>query len=47
MEAVVTAAEYVDRENDVLAARLTRAGHEVELAQAQARYLMTIGVELR
>ena len=47
VEAVVTAAEYVDRENDVLAARLTRAGHEVELAQAQARYLMTIGVELR
>lgn len=46
-EAVVTAAEYVDRENDVLAARLTRAGHEVELAQAQARYLTTIGVELR
>src|SRR5205085_4914425 len=25
-EAVVTAAEYVDRENDVLAARLTKAG---------------------
>jgi outer membrane protein TolC len=46
-EAVVTAAEYVDRENDVLAARLTKAGHEVELAQAQARYLTTIGVELR
>jgi len=46
-EAVVTAAEYVDRENDVLAARLTRAGHEVELAQAQARYLTTIGMELR
>jgi len=46
-EAVVTAAEYVDRENDVLAARLARAGHEVELAQAQARYLTTIGVELR
>lgn len=46
-EAVVTAAEYVDRENDVLAARLTRAGHEVELAEAQARYLTTIGAELR
>ena len=46
-ESVVTAAEYVDRENDVLGARLTRAGHEVELAQAQARYLTTIGVELR
>lgn len=45
-EAVVTAAEYVDRRNDVLAARLTRAGHEVELAQARARYLTTVGVEL-
>lgn len=45
-EAVVTASEYVDRQNDVLAARLTRASHEVELAQARARYLATIGVEL-
>jgi outer membrane protein TolC len=46
-EAVVTAAEYVDRRNDVLAARMARATHEVELAQARARYLTTIGVELR
>jgi outer membrane protein TolC len=46
-EAVVTAAEYVDRRNDVLAARLTRIGHEVELAQARARYLTTIGLDLR
>ena len=46
-EAVVTAAEYVDRRNDVLAARLTRVGHEVELAQARARYLTTVGLELR
>ena len=46
-EAVVTAAEYVDRRNDVLAARLTRVGHDVELAQARARYLTTIGLELR
>jgi hypothetical protein len=45
-EAVVTAAEYVDRRNDVVAARLARATHEVELAQARARYLTTIGVEL-
>ena len=45
-EAVVTAAEYVDRRNDVLAARMARATHEVELAQARARYLTTIGVEL-
>ena len=46
-EAVVTAAEYVDRRNDVLAGRLTRVGHEVELAQARARYLTTIGLEPR
>jgi outer membrane protein TolC len=46
-EAVVTAAEYVDRRNDVLAARLTRVSHEVELAQARARYLTTVGVEPR
>ncbi|HEY7236074.1 MAG TPA: TolC family protein [Gemmatimonadaceae bacterium] len=46
-EAVVTAAEYVDRVNDALAARLTRVSHEVELAQARARYLTTIGLELR
>jgi len=46
-EAVVTAAEYVDRRNDVLAARLARVGHEVELAQARARYLTTIGLEPR
>jgi len=46
-EAVVTAAEYVDRRNDVLGARLTRVGHEVELAGARARYLTTVGLELR
>jgi outer membrane protein TolC len=46
-EAVVTASEYVDRTNDVLAARLTRVGHEIELAQARARYLTTIGLEPR
>jgi len=46
-EAVVTSAEYVDRRNDLLGARLTRDTHEVELAQARARYLTTIGLELR
>jgi outer membrane protein TolC len=46
-ESVITAAEYVDRRNDVLASRLARATHEVELAQARARYLTTIGWELR
>jgi outer membrane protein TolC len=46
-EGVITAAEYVDRRNDVFAARMTRAAHEVELAQARAQYLTTAGVELR
>jgi outer membrane protein TolC len=46
-EAVVTAADYVDRRNDVLAARLARAGHEVELAQARARFLTTVGMEIQ
>jgi outer membrane protein TolC len=45
-EAVVTAAEYIDRRNAVLAARTARVTHDVELAQARARYLTTIGVEL-
>lgn len=46
-EAVVTASDYVDRRNDVLAARMARVTHEVELAQARARYLTTLGLELR
>ena len=46
-EGVITSAEYVDRETDVLAARLARAGHRVELAQARAHYLTLIGVEAR
>lgn len=45
-ESVITAAEYVDRESDVLDARLARAAHQVELAQARARYLTTLGVEI-
>ncbi|HEU4628598.1 MAG TPA: TolC family protein [Gemmatimonadaceae bacterium] len=46
-EGVVTAAEYVDRETDLLAARLARATHRVELAQARARFLTTVGLEVR
>ena len=45
-EGVVTSAEYVDRQTDLLAARLARASHRVELAQARANYLTTIGVEV-
>ncbi|HET9636810.1 MAG TPA: TolC family protein [Gemmatimonadaceae bacterium] len=46
-EGVVTSAEYVDRQTDVLSARTTRALHRVELAQARARFLNTLGIEAR
>ncbi|MEO5902478.1 MAG: TolC family protein [Gemmatimonadaceae bacterium] len=46
-EAVITSADYVDRQTDVLAARLTRASHRVELAQARAHLLTTLGIEVR
>ena len=46
-EAVITSAEYVDRETDLLAARLARASHRVELAQARARVLTLLGLEVR
>ena len=45
-ERVVTAAEYIDRESDALEARLVRASHRVELAQAQSRVLNVLGVEI-
>ena len=46
-EGVVTSAEYVDRQTDVLSARTARALHRVELAQARAHFLNTLGVEVR
>jgi outer membrane protein TolC len=45
-EGAVTAAEYVDRQTDVLEARIARARHRVERAQAQATFLTTIGLEV-
>jgi outer membrane protein TolC len=45
-EGVVTAAEYVDRTTDVLEARLARAAHRTEQAQARARFLTTLGLEI-
>ncbi len=45
-EGVVTSAEYVDRQTDVLSARIARAAHRVELAQARARFLNTLGIEV-
>jgi outer membrane protein TolC len=46
-ERVVTAADYVDKQTDVLEARLLRATHRVERAQAQARFLNVLGLEVR
>jgi outer membrane protein TolC len=46
-ESVVTSAEYVDKQTDLLAARIARARHRVELAQARAGYLTTLGLEVR
>jgi outer membrane protein TolC len=46
-EGVVTASEYLDRQAELLHARFARAGHEVELAQASARLLTTLGLEVQ
>ena len=46
-EGVITSAEYVDKATDVLGARTARALHRVELAQARAHVLSTLGIEVR
>ena len=46
LKGVVTAADYVDKSTDLLTARLTRVQHRVELAQARATFLTTLGVEV-
>lgn len=46
-EAVITPADHVGAETDLLSARVTRAIHRVELAQARARFLTTLGIEVR
>ncbi len=45
-EGVVTSAEYVDKQTDGLSARISRALHRVELAQARAHFLTTLGIEV-
>lgn len=45
-EGVITSAEYVDREGGLLAARIARATHRIQLAQASARFLTLVGLEL-
>jgi outer membrane protein TolC len=46
-EGVITSAEYVDRETDLLDARLARATHRVQLEQARADFLTSLGLETR
>jgi outer membrane protein TolC len=46
-ESVITSADYVDRQTDVLSARVTRALHRVELAQARTHLRTTLGMEVR
>ena len=46
-EGVVTASEYLDRNAELLQARFAQAGHRVDLAQASARFLTTLGLEVR
>lgn len=46
-ERVITPSEYVDVRTDLQQARLARERHRVELAQARARYLTTLGLGLR
>jgi outer membrane protein TolC len=45
-ESTITAAELVDRQTDLLSARIARGLHRVELAQAQASYLTTLGLQV-
>ena len=46
-EGVVTAADYLERSAELLQARINRVSHEVELAQAGARILTTLGIEVK
>jgi outer membrane protein TolC len=46
-EGAITAADYVETRTDVLEARLTLEQHRVELAQARASYLTTLGLDAR
>jgi outer membrane protein TolC len=46
-ENVVTASEYLDRNTELLDARFTQSAHRVELAQAGAKLLTTLGLEVR
>lgn len=46
-EGVLTSSDYLARDTELLQARTAQATHQVELAQARARLLTTVGVEVR
>lgn len=46
-EGAATAAELVDRQTDLLTARIARDRHRVQRAEARARILLTLGQEIR
>jgi outer membrane protein TolC len=46
-EGVINSAEFVDRQTDVLSARVARVLHRVELSQTRAHFLTTLGIEVR
>jgi hypothetical protein len=46
-EGAVTADVYVDKQTDVLSARIAKAAHRVELARARAGVGNTLGMEIR
>ncbi len=46
-ERAIPASSYTDARTDVQQARIDRLRHRVELARAQAEYLITLGVELQ
>jgi len=46
-EGVLTSSDYLSRDTELLQARVAQATHQVELAQARARVLTTVGVEVR
>ena len=46
-EGAITGAEYVETRTDVVEANLTLQRHRAELAQAEARYLTTLGLAPR
>ena len=46
-EGVITASDYLDRHTEWLDAQFNRARHRVELAQARARVLTTLGLEVQ